>query len=369
MKNKVHFSYYLLYGLVALTGIFTFAYHSLSANALKEASYYRKVDGATVECELCPRYCMIRSGKRGFCEVRENQGGTLYTLVYGKPCSVNIDPIEKKPFFHFLPGQDAFSIATVGCNLRCKFCQNWQIAQVRPEDVKTFDLEPDELVSVAKEKNTRIIAYTYTEPTIFFEYMLDIAKVARAEGIKNVMHSAGFINEEPLRELCGYLDAANIDLKGFSQKFYGDFTLGKLGDVLRTLKILSEEGVHLEITNLILPALNDDPQLIRDMCTWIKENLGADTPLHFSRFHPMHKLRNLSPTPVATLEKARAIAQSVGLRYVYIGNVPGHAGETTYCPACGKALIKRRGYFIEDIKIKDGQCAFCAEDIEGVWSQ
>jgi len=339
----------------------------LSKISFKEASYYQKLDDNNVQCELCPRNCFIRLGQRGFCEVRENQEGILYSLVYAQPCSLHIDPIEKKPLFHFLPGSQAFSLATVGCNLKCKFCQNWQISQARPEDVNSISLSPEELIKKVKESNTKIIAYTYTEPTIFYEYMLDIAKLAKREGIKNVMHSAGFINEKPLRELCQYLDGANVDLKGFSQEFYGEFTLGNLDDILRSLKILNEEGVHLEITNLILPGLNDDVGMIRKMCLWIKDNLGKDTPLHLSRFHPMYKLKYLSPTPVATLEKAREIALSVGLRYVYIGNVAGHDAETTYCPKCKKPLIERSGYFIKGKHIKNGSCKYCQEAIQGVW--
>jgi pyruvate formate lyase activating enzyme len=246
--------------------------------------------------------------------------------------------------------------------LDCVFCQNWQISQARPEEVNYTYLEPEELIEKVKKSGTTIIAYTYTEPTIFYEYMYDTA------GIKNVMHSNGHINEEPLRQLCKYLDAANIDLKGFSQKYYGEMTLGNLDSVLRALKILKEEGVWVEVTNLILPGYNDDEETIIKMCLWIKENLGDDVPVHFSRFWPMYKMLSLNPTPIAALEKARRIALDCGLKYVYIGNVPGHLGENTYCPSCGKAVIKRSGYAILEVNLdEEGRCKYCGEKISGVW--
>jgi len=334
---------------------------------LKEALFYQKLAGNTVQCLLCPRRCVIPDKKRGFCGVRENQGGRLYTLVYARPCAVHIDPIEKKPLFHVLPGTPAFSIATAGCNLRCKFCQNWQISQAKPEEVESIELTPQDVVKQAKNSGCPVIAYTYTEPTIFYEYMLDTAKLAKLEGIKNVMHSAGHINEEPLRQLAKFLDAANIDLKGFNQKYYDEICLGDLDSVLRTLKILKQEGVHIEITNLILPGLNDDPQTIRQMCIWIRENLGPDTPIHFSRFWPMYKLTQLSPTPVATLEMAKAIAQSEGLNYCYIGNVPSHTAENTYCPNCKRLIIQRKGYSVGSIHIREGRCEYCGYKIKGIW--
>jgi len=363
--KRLFFAIGILICLLAFT--YVFPLFILSGQGREEALYYQQADNKNVQCLLCPRKCIIPPGKRGFCGVRENQDGKLYTLVYGEAAAVHIDPIEKKPLFHFLPGATAFSIATAGCNLRCKFCQNWEISQIKPEDIKPILISPEEVVREAKKSGAATIAYTYTEPTVFYEYMLDTAILARKEGIKNVMHSAGFINEEPLRNLCKYLDAANIDLKGFTQKYYNDMCLGNLDDVLRTLKILKEEGVHLEITNLILPNFNDSDEQIRAMCVWIKENLGADTPIHFSRFWPMYKMVNLSPTPVSTLEKARDIAKSIGLKYVYIGNVPGHQGETTFCPKCGKALIMRVGYTITANNLVKGKCKFCGEKIEGMW--
>lgn len=342
--------------------------HIIAQPSLKEASFYRNLDiKGTVQCQLCPRGCVISPCRRGFCGVRENQGGKLYSLVYAKPVAVHIDPIEKKPLFHFLPSTTAFSIATAGCNLRCKFCQNWEISQKNPEEADYIYLPPEELVKKVKASGSHVIAYTYTEPVIFYEYMLDCAKLAKAQGIKNVMHSNGYINEEPLRELAKYLDAANIDLKGFNDDYYSKISEASLEPVLKTLRILKESGVLLEITNLILPGYNDDPLIITKMCLWIKENLGADTPLHFSRFFPVYKLTGLNPTPVETLEQVRQIALDCGLKYVYIGNVGGHLAENTYCPKCKKIVIGRSGYMVSEINLTDGRCNFCGEEIKGVW--
>ncbi|MBN1405599.1 MAG: AmmeMemoRadiSam system radical SAM enzyme [Candidatus Omnitrophica bacterium] len=333
---------------------------------MKEAMYYAKLDNNAVRCGLCPRRCVIAQGKRGFCRVRENQNGTLHTLSYGKPVAMHIDPIEKKPLFHFYPGTEAFSIATAGCNLACKFCQNWQISQASPEDIPTDTVLPDGIIKLAAESKCKTIAYTYSEPTIFYEYMLDTAKMARAKGIKNIMHTAGFINEEPLRELCKHLDAADVDLKG-SDKFYQQMCLGSRADVLRTLKILKEQGIWLEITYLVVPTLNDDDEYAAETCKWINDNLGSSVPLHISRFWPTYKLTNLSPTPVSTLEKIRRIAVNAGLKYVYIGNVPGSAAENTYCPKCKNTIIERMGYTVVSYKIDNGRCRHCKEKIEGVW--
>jgi pyruvate formate lyase activating enzyme len=335
---------------------------------LKEAMYYEKWDNKVVHCLLCPRKCVIPDKQRGFCGVRENRNGTLYTLVYAEPCTINVDPIEKKPLFHVLPGVDAFSVATVGCNLKCKFCQNWQISQAKPGEVETMHITPAELVERVKASRAPVIAYTYSEPTIFFEYMLETAKLAKAAGIRNVMHSSGFINPGPLKEICQYLDAANIDLKGFSQKYYEEICLGNLDNVLESLKIIKQAGVHLEITCLIVPGLNDEPETVRAMCAWINKNLGPDVPVHFSRFWPLYKLVNLSPTPIETLEKSREIAMSEGLRYVYIGNAPGHPAENTFCPRCKRAVIVRSGYTILEKHIdRQGKCEYCGQKIEGIW--
>jgi pyruvate formate lyase activating enzyme len=339
----------------------------IASQPSKEALFYKKLGNQAVACQLCPRLCNILPGRRGFCAVRENQGGVLYTLSYAKPVAIHLDPIEKKPLFHYLPGTSAFSVATAGCNLRCKFCQNWEISQMKPEDVDYLPLLPLELVQKAKESGALTIAYTYSEPTIFFEYMLEIAKLAHENGIRNVMHSSGYINEEPLKALAKYLDAANIDLKGFSDEYYAKLSEGTLAPVLNSLKILKDAKVHLEITNLILPGYNDDPDLIKQMCLWIKDNLGTDTPLHFSRFFPTYKLASLNPTPVESLEKARQIALNVGLKYVYIGNVAGLQAENTNCPECKQVVIERKGYFVVKNNLVDGKCKFCQTNIAGIW--
>lgn len=335
---------------------------------LKEASFYEKLKNKIVQCQLCPRKCIMPNSKRGFCGARENRGGILYTLVYAKPVAIHIDPIEKKPLFHFLPASTAFSIATSGCNLRCKFCQNWEISQRLPEEVEYIYLEPVDLIKKVKESGSPTIAYTYTEPTIFYEYMLETAQLAKAQGIKNIMHSAGYINEEPLRQLCKYLDAANIDLKGFTDDYYARMSEATLEPVLKSLKILKEEGVHLEITNLVISGYNDDPDITKKMCLWIKENLGPDTPLHFSRALPLYKLTTINPTPYETLVKARQIALDCGLKYVYVGNVGGNPAENTYCPKCKNIVIRRVGYTVLENNLKNGKCRFCGEKIEGIWN-
>ena len=355
-SNKGIHDLRLILGLLLFFSLISICFYLpffLAQEPIKEAYFYQKLDNAVVQCQLCPRRCVIPPSKRGFCRVRENRNGTLFSLVYARPCSIHIDPVEKKPLFHFLPASSVFSIATVGCNLRCLFCQNWQISQARPEEINYTYLEPQELVERLRETRSPVIAYTYSEPVIFYEYMLDVAKLAKSQGIRNTMHSNGYINEEPLRKLSKYLDAANIDLKGFSQKYYSEMTMGDLDSVLKSLKILKEEGVWIEITNLILPGLNDDPQTITKMCLWIKDNLGDAVPIHFSRFWPMYKMLSLNPTPTTTLERAKRIAQDCGLKYVYIGNVPGHTGENTYCPSCGKIIIKRSGYSILEVNLDE----------------
>jgi len=320
----------------------------------------------TVQCELCPTECVLEDYQVGGCRVRMNKGGTLYSLVYGKPCAVAIDPIEKKPFFHFLPGTTAFSIATAGCVLGCKFCQNWQISQASPEETDNHDLSPEDVVRQALLSGCSTITYTYTEPTVFYEYMLDTAQVAKNHGIRNSMHTCGYINEKPLRRLAGYMTAADVDLKAFTEDFYGRICGGRLKPVLDSLLVLKQEDVWIELTNLVIPTLNDKAAEVRDMCRWIVRNLGPDVPLHFSRFFPNYKLKNLPPTPEETLREARKIALDVGLRYVYIGNMRSDA-ENTVCPRCGKTLIQRTGYYVNVNHIVGGACRFCGMKIAGVW--
>lgn len=321
-----------------------------------------------VQCLLCPRRCRLQENMRGDCRVRINLGGKLQTLVYGNPCAVHIDPIEKKPVYHMLPGSTSFSIATAGCNLHCKYCQNWSISQVPPEETNNLDMPPQKVVDYAIRGGCQSIAYTYSEPIVFYEYTLDTARIARPKGLKNIIVTAGYINPEPLRELCKYIDAAHIDLKGFTEEFYQDVCYGSLQPVLNTIKVAKELGVWIEIINLIIPTLNDDFGKIEEMCIWIKNNIGEDVPVHFSRFYPMYKLKNLPLTPVETLNNAREVALKVGLNYVYIGNIPGHPGESTYCPNCKNIVIGRIGYFIKENNLSNGKCKFCGKEIPGVWA-
>ena len=334
----------------------------------KLSPYFTSLDGGEIQCELCPHRCRVPKGKRGICRVRENRDGKYYSLVYGNPCAVHFDPIEKKPFFHVLPGTGSFSLATAGCNFQCKFCQNWEISQASPEDVYSLEVPSEMVVRKAKEMGAHSVAYTYVEPTIFTEYMLDTGHLVKKAGLLNVTHSNGFINPAPLRNLCKVLDAANIDLKGFTETFYHELCSGELTPVLETLKTLKEEKVHLEITNLMIPTQNDEMSAVREMCLWVKKELGADTPIHFSRFYPLYKLKNLPPTPVSTLEKARAMALSTGLEYVYIGNIPGHEGENTFCPKCKKMIIQRTGYMVGEVQLKGGKCGYCGKPIPGIWT-
>ncbi len=331
----------------------------------KQARYYKK-QGDVVQCNLCPNECTLGLNDRGFCRVRVNKEGKLHTLVYGNPCAVHVDPIEKKPLFHFLPRTSTYSIATAGCNFRCLNCQNWEISQSKPEETRNIELFPAQVVESAKGNNCRSIAYTYSEPSVFFEYVLDTAKIAREEGIKNISITNGYLNEKPLRELCKYMDASNVDLKGFDRETLRKLTAGELDFVLNTLKVMKEEGVWVEITNLIVPQHTDDMNKIKNMCNWIVKNLGPDVPLHFSRFHPYYKLSYLSSTPVKTLENARKIALDSGIRYVYIGNVPGHKAQNTYC-SNGHLCIERNGFSITRYNLQNGVCKECNEFIAGVW--
>ncbi|MCX7995145.1 MAG: AmmeMemoRadiSam system radical SAM enzyme [candidate division WOR-3 bacterium] len=333
----------------------------------KPALYYKKLPNKLVKCLLCPRECVVPSGKKGFCRVRKNMDGEYYTLVHSNPCAVHIDPIEKKPLFHFLPGTIALSLATAGCNFTCKNCQNWDISQASPEETDNIEISPEKMVELALQYKSPTIAYTYTEPSVFYEYMLDIARLARKNGVLNIYHSNGYLNQEPLRELIKYLDGANVDLKGFSEEFYKDITGGTLQPVLDTLKTLKKNGVWLEITNLVIPTKNDDEKMIKKMCEWIRDELGREVPVHFSRFYPQYKLPNLPPTPIETLQKAAKIAQSVGLHFIYIGNVYGIKEENTYCPKCKKMLIERKGYRILKINIIKSKCKFCKTVIPGRW--
>lgn len=334
-----------------------------------EARYYKKLEDREIECALCPRLCKLGDRERGYCGVRENQDGIYYTLVYGKACSAHVDPIEKKPFFHFLPSSRALSIASAGCNVNCKFCQNWEISQVRPEQIRHFDFPPEQVVETARENACPVIAYTYSEPIVFFEYMYDTSVASHKKGLRNAVVTGGHVNPEPLGDLLKVVDAIKVDLKSFDQDFYSKYVRGELKPVLEAISLIGKSEAWLEIVYLVIPSLNDSPQMLARMCRWLLDELGPDVPLHFSRFQPQYLMKNLPPTPVSTLEKALEVAKGQGLNYVYIGNVPGHEAENTFCPKCGNKLIERRGYVIQSIQIADGECRFCRNPIPGIWGQ
>ncbi|MGC9965751.1 MAG: AmmeMemoRadiSam system radical SAM enzyme [Syntrophobacteraceae bacterium] len=333
----------------------------------KLSPYFTPLANKRVRCELCPRRCETGDGERGYCRVRENRDGQYYSLVFGNPCAVHVDPVEKKPFFHVLPSTLSFSIATAGCNFDCKFCQNWEISQARPDDTMNYDLPPEQVVGGASRFECASIASTYVEPTIFMEYMIEVGKLARKSKILNLMHSNGYVNPKPLEDLCGCLDAACIDLKGFTEEYYKGVTEGALGPVLDTLKYLKQRGIHTEIVTLLVPGKNDDADQIGAMSRWIRDELGPDVPLHFSRFYPLYKLKSLEPTPVSALEAAWKKAKDEGLNFVYIGNIPGHPAENTVCPGCKKPVITRSGYSVTSISLKEGKCAGCGRQIPGIW--
>jgi pyruvate formate lyase activating enzyme len=329
-----------------------------------------------VQCELCPKGCLIEPGQSGECRVRINIDGVLRTVVYGFPCSIHIDPIEKKPLFHFLPASRIFSIATVGCNLHCKNCQNWEISQANPEDTEALypvrgelgkSWPPEKLIRWTKRYGCPSLAYTYTDPIIYYEYTYDTAKLAREANIRNVLVTAGYISEEPWKRLLEVVDAANIDLKGITDDFYVRVCSGTLKPVQDALVLARESGIMVEVTNLVIPTLNDKPEQIRKLTRWVKENLGSEIPLHFSGFYPQYKMRHLPRTSLKTLEMAREIGIGEGLHYVYIGNVRSKEGENTYCPGCKGLVIERSGYTILQNRLQDGRCPDCSTEIYGVW--
>jgi pyruvate formate lyase activating enzyme len=323
-------------------------------NPFHKAHFWEK-KGNLIHCTLCPQDCMIAEGRKGFCKARKNIGGTLFSIVYGKALGLNVDPIEKKPLYHFLPGSLSLSFGTAGCNLACMHCQNHEMSCADPEDMPVNETTPADIVRIAKSKGCQSISYTYNEPTIFLEFAIDCAKLARREGLKNVLVTNGFINPEPSREFCTYMDAANVDLKAFNNDFFVKVTKSRLAPVLEALKIY--KGIWLEITNLILSGKNDDMHEIEDMCRWIRDNLGGDVPLHFSRAFPMNKMLDISPTDSQTLISARAIARKY-LDYVYVGNIDVGASDTL-CPKCGTVVVQRDGYkAVNKLKKNTCQCGY-----------
>ena len=334
---------------------------------MKEAMFYEREVDNRVRCGLCRHRCLIVDGARGICAVRENRGGTLYSLVYGKLVAENVDPIEKKPLFHVLPGSKSFSIATVGCNFHCRHCQNYTISQVaRDAPITGAEQSPQEVVEKALATGCRSIAYTYTEPTIFFEFAYDTAVLARQAGLLNVFVTNGYITKEALVAITPYLDAANIDLKGFTDSFYRDYVHGRLNEVLDSIVEYRNQGIWIELTTLIIPGLNDSDGELKGIASFIANNLGTDTPWHVTQFYPTYQLTDRPRTPVATLRRARDIGKAAGLRYVYEGNVPGEGGENTWCPSCSTLLIERYGYLISTNRIRDGACPDCGTAIVGI---
>ncbi len=333
----------------------------------ERSPWFRRHDARHLECTLCPKRCRLASGRRGTCRVRENRAGEGYTMVYGNPSLVQIDPVERKPFFHVLPGTRALSVSTTGCPLECAFCEVWDMALVDPEEVHAYDLPPDEVVRQAQAMGARSVSYAFGEPVAFFEFMYDTAGLARRAGLLNLVHTSAYIEREPLEQLAGTIDAVNVDLKSFDADFYRDFCGGELEPVLENLRRLSRAGVHIEITNLLIPTLNDDDDLIRRMVRWIRDEIGPQVPLHFARFYPLYKLANLPPTPVSTLSRARAIAMDEGLPFTYVAKVTGHEGENTFCPSCGEKVIERLGFVIEAVRMNSGACASCGARIGGLW--
>lgn len=332
---------------------------------MQEALFYKKLNDNKVECLLCNHNCLIPLGKRGICQVRENQAGKLYSLVYGKVIAANLDPIEKKPLFHFYPASLAYSIASLGCNFRCLNCQNWSISQGQDLISKQEEsFTAQDIIEAARAFKAKSIAYTYTEPTVFYEYVLDIAKLAKDRGLKSVFISNGYITEEPLRKIAPYLDAANIDLKGISEDFYQKVCGAKLKPVLDSIKLFYQLGIWLEITTLLIPGYNDSIEDLEKIAKFIK-NIDKSIPWHISAFHPDYKMKNIKPTSLEVMKQALAIGKKIGLDYVYQGNVG--QGENTYCPKCNKLLIERRGFLVNKNNIQNNNCPFCGQIIQGRW--
>ncbi|MBN2160463.1 MAG: AmmeMemoRadiSam system radical SAM enzyme [Spirochaetes bacterium] len=339
-----------------------------AAYYVKPAKMWKKLGDGTVQCLLCPNGCQLDEGERGICRVRKNVRGSLFTVIYSRISAAHVDPIEKKPLFHYLPGSTAFSIATAGCNLSCKFCQNWELSQSNPEDLSAEQITPEDLSRRARASGSRVIAYTYNEPTVQFEYILDSAAAARRAGLRPVIISNGYIRPEAGKMLARSLDAIKIDLKAFTNRFYTDICGGSLRPVLDNLVAIHGTVKWLELVVLVIPTLNDSPGEIRKMAAWVRKNLSGDVPMHFTRFHAMYRIQNLPPTPVSTLERCRQIARDEGIRYSYVGNVPGHRWENTYCHNCGKMIISRSGFFHVQNDVRNGACPHCGAKVPGVWT-
>ncbi len=334
----------------------------------EEAMYYTELENERVRCDLCFRNCKIGPGKRGYCGVRKNHQGKLFSLVYGNMATVTVGPVEKKPLHQYKPGAQANNYGTAGCNLSCLFCHNWRLSQQKLEELDGYDhFLPEEALDYAVHRDVKLLSFTYNEPTVFYEFMLETAKIARKAGLGVNVNTNAMLQEKPLKELFEFADSATVDLKGFSQEFYREICEGELQPVLENLKLLKEMGIWVEVVNLVIPGLNDDEELIKEMSRWLYEELGPETPLHLNRFMPAYRLQNISPTPVGTLETARKIAADQGLNYVYIGNVPGHTFNSTFCPECNSIVIQRHHFSIREMNIEEGKCKSCGYGIAGIW--
>ena len=341
----------------------------MKAIDLKEAKWWHLTERSKILCTLCPRYCEIGDGQIGFCFIRQNIGSKLYTTGYGRPTGFAIDPVEKKPLNHFLPGTDILSFGTAGCNLGCKFCQNWSISKAKLDETSALIASPEDVVRLAKQYTAPSIAFTYNDPTIFGEYVIDISKLAREENIRSVMVTAGYIDKNARKEVYKYIDAANVDLKAFTESFYFQNTLSHLEPVLDTLKwIKNETDVWLEITTLLIPDENDSSEEIKLECSWILENLGDSVPLHFTAFHPDFKMKNKNATPPSTLIRAKGIAESLGLKYVYLGNIYSPENQSTYCHRCKSILIERNWHSIKIKNLLNNKCQVCRTELPGVFN-
>jgi pyruvate formate lyase activating enzyme len=334
---------------------------------LREAMHYQRLDDGRVNCQICFRQCVVSDGQLGFCANRKNVKGTFYSLIHGRPCALQVDPIEKEPVFHMLPGHTIFCVGTASCNSRCKFCQNWEMSQRTMWETVNYRVTPAEVIEHAESWGCTAVSFTYNEPTVFYEYMYDIACLAREHDLRVVCHTNGTMLAAPMTQLLEQLDAITVDLKGFSKGFYHRVCTLELEPVLASLQRIASSGVHLEIVNLVIPTLNDELEDVRNMCTWIAENLGVEVPVHFTRFFPAYKMQYLPPTPIETLEAAVAIGDEVGLHYVYLGNAPGHKRNSTFCPECGERIIHRLHFAVAQLDVVEGNCRFCGHPIAGIW--
>ncbi|MDD4810086.1 MAG: AmmeMemoRadiSam system radical SAM enzyme [Methanobacterium formicicum] len=328
----------------------------------REAMLYEKLDGV-LNCQVCNKRCVIFNGKTGFCNMRRNEEGVMYSLNYAAVSSMAVDPIEKKPLFHFYPGSLSFSLGSVGCNFRCPYCQNWSISQASLEEIGVRDILPEEAITMARANHCKSISWTYNEPTMWFEYTYDSAKLAQKNDLKTVYVTNGYMSSESLDIIAPYLDAANVDLKGMSDKFYTELCQAHLDPVLENIQTMHDEGIHVEITNLVIPGYNDSVEDLQALVKFVAE-VDVNIPLHFTRFYPHYQMSDVQPTPVGTLDKAQKMAKEAGIRYVYVGNVPGSNGENTHCPDCGELLIERNGFTVESDKLKkEKKCPSCGTKI------